>query len=149
MDVVELADGRVAGAPARVEALLGDGPHPARIERLGRRVHRLAPRPEVVVGRRRGANLDAAAQMTLEGVGMPVDEARHEQAAAQADDVGPLPRAGRIRERGDPPAVQLDGHTGAHGPARLEHEIGDEQRAAHGSMGRSRPRSRAVSRASS
>jgi hypothetical protein len=32
--------------------------------------------------------------------------------------------------------------------AGLEHEIGDEQAAGHGSMGRSRPRSRAVSRAS-
>ncbi len=151
VDVVELADRRVAGAPARVEALLGDGAHAARVERLGGRVHRLAPRPEVVLGRRGGAHLDAAAQMALEGVRVAVDEARHEQPAAAGARRRPAPpRRPRPPTRGDLARPSSSTATPARTvAARLEHEIGDEQRAAHGSIGRSRPRSRAVSRASS
>ncbi len=81
-------------------------------------------------------------------MGVTVDEARHEQPAGQAHDVGALPRPRRGHESGDLRAVQLDRDAGAHDAAGLEHEIGDEQRAGHGSIGRSRPRSRAVSRAS-
>jgi len=148
VDVVELADGRVAGPAARVEALLCHGAHAAGIERLGGGVHRLAPRPEVVPRRGRVAHFDAAAQMALEGVRVPVDEAGDEQPTGQADDVVPLPRPGRIHDGADLPAIQLDGHAVTHRSARLEHQIREQQRAAHGSIGRSRPRSRAVSRAS-
>ena len=47
------------------------------------------------------------------------------------------------------PVGELDGQARAHGAAGLEHEVGNEQRARHDSMGRSMPRSRAVVRASS
>ena len=148
VDVVELADRGVAGAAARVEALLRDRAHARRIERGGSGVHRLAPRPEVVLGRRRGAQLDAAAQVALEGVRVPVDEPRDQQPAGKPDDVAPLPRSRRVDDRRDLPARELDRQAAAHAAAGLQHEIGDEQRAAHGSIGRSRPRSCAVSRAS-
>ena len=87
--------------------------------------------------------------MPLEGVRMPVDQAGDEQAIGQADDVGALARAGRVDDRRDPPVCELDGQARAHGAAGLEHEVGNEQRAGHDSMGRSMPRSRAVVRASS
>ncbi len=76
-----------------------------------------------------------------------VDEARDEQAAGQAHDVPPLPRAVCADDRRDAPVHELDRAAAAHA-AGLEHEVGDEQRPRHGSIGRSRPRSRAVSRAS-
>ncbi len=147
VDVVELAHGGVAGPPARIEALLGDGSHATRVERVRGRVHGFAPRPEVVLGRRGGTHLDATAQMALERVRVAVDEARNEQPARQAHDIAPLPRAGRVADRGDLAVHHFDGRPRTHRCSRLEHEIGDEQRAAHGSIGRSRPRSRAVSRA--
>ena len=148
VDVVELAHRRVACTSASIEALLGDCPHPARVERLRRGVHRLAPGPEVVVRDGRGAHLHPPAQVSLEGVRVPVDEPRDEQPAGQAHDVAPLPRPGRVDDADDLVAVELHRSTCAHLAAGLEHEIGDEQAAGHGSMGRSRPRSRAVSRAS-
>ena len=84
-------------------------------------------------GAARVAHLDAAAQVALEGVRVPVDEARHEQPAGQPDDVAPLPRAGRVqRPRTIWLAVELDGDARAHRASGLEHEIGDEQRAVTG-----------------
>ena len=121
---------------------------PRGIERLGGGVHRLAPGPEVVLGRRRVAHLDAAAQMALEGVRVPVDEAGDEQPAGQADDVGPLPRPGRIHDRAIRPPSSSTATPARTPPPGSSTRSGTQQRAAHGSIGRSRPRSRAVSRAS-
>ena len=79
---------------------------------------------------------------------MPVHEPGDEQPARQADDVAALARPGGAEHAGDAPARDFHGDPAPHPAIRREHEVGHEQRAAHGSIGRSRPRARAVSRAS-
>ena len=150
VDVVELAHRRVARAPACIEALLRDRAHPAR-GRARRRPRtstrattrsrpRAPPARAPRRGRAGGAGRRASAPFTRPGTS---------SRPGQPDDVAPLPRA---RPQATTAAIfavrQLDRDAGAHARAGLEHQVGDEQHAAHGSIGRSRPRSRAVSRAS-
>ena len=149
VDVVELADRRVAGPPARVEALLRHLAHPARVERLGGRVHRLAPRPEVVLRARQESRTSTRPRRCRwKACECPLTRPGTSRRPGRRTTSARSPAPGRVDDRRDPPVCELDRQARAHGAAGLEHEIGNEQRAGHGSMGRSRPRSRAVSRAS-
>ncbi len=74
VDVVELADGAVAGGGHLGVDVAGDLAHRFRLERLGQPVHLLAPAPEVVV--RPLAALADAPQVALEGVRVHVGHRR-------------------------------------------------------------------------
>ena len=147
VDVVELADRRVAGARASRKQAARRRRTRAGVERAGGGVHRLAPRPEVVVGRsgstrstrpRRSRWKACEWALTKPGASSRPRQARArrpararalEQAATMPPPRRPRPRRRRARRVG------------------VEHELGRRAPSRRSIRGRSRPRSRARARA--
>ena len=148
VDVVELADRRVAGARApRVEAAPRRRARiAARVERLGGRVHRLAPRSR---SRRRGAGVDAArrgrAGARWKACECPLTRPGTSRRRGRRTTSSRSPASAASSEPRDAPADELDRDARAHARRRARARARGRAACGHGSIGRSSPRSRAVS----
>jgi hypothetical protein len=98
VQVVELADGGVAGAEHLDEQEPGDGAQLVRPHGMGDAIHRLPPCPETIG--RIAALLGKAGHGALKGVGMEVRHARHDRAREALEPLAAGPGVVR-RNRGD------------------------------------------------